>query len=590
MNVHLPGRISNTASLSDLINNPERCNMGDHHIDSTFSPGQKQKQRKYYFINKDGSSPHVTVNSAFERSAINSYVQTGRKRNRRSRAAVTRKAPLQDTRGFGLTGSQNEVSSKAIASGPHTTDPGRREETKSNEWIMHTSNISNTKMQSQVGQNVPKQQDAPEYVKSLISQTIFSRIDPFKTASVQIDKTIHGLLQYFVHIYHPTTWPNELSARSHGLYVFKDAVEDLLTMVLEDKLAMYCLLSAAACRLQYVDRLEFPEVTGKECWYIHKAIHLIRLHINEGSFADNDQKNRMLIYVFFLLSAESYRNNNVAARTHLQAAVKLLESRGGIMALDNKNLQGQLLMADLYQACVNLEPCLFGSDYDPGPAATLQLKEYELHAIKDHDTGIALLAKDSVIVPSNLRVLIQRIVESYSIKTRLQIAAMSPLRITETTHWITKRNMAIRNQLLALATSDLRVHALRTALIMWTLLSMNLTGRKKTIKVMAPALRAIMDRIPSCDWSGNKDVAFWILLLGYASAQEGSEDSNWFFEQCSKLVYLQNPSKTIQESAGGVAEQLERFQRSFFFHPEVQRPLTLELAQEFAQLQVLCWR
>ncbi|KIX93538.1 uncharacterized protein Z520_10716 [Fonsecaea multimorphosa CBS 102226] len=424
------------------------------------------------------------------------------------------------------------------------------------------------------------------HVTSPTSQTILHGADPFDTTSVKIDNTVAGLLHYYVYFYHPTLWPNEMAVLRQGLYTFQNAVNSIMRTVVEDRLTMYCLLSAAACRLQFVDRLPCTLVAGKDGHYMRNALQLLRSRIDTHCLQTSEQLRQLLICIMFLTSAECYRDDVSAAQTHLRAAVGLLERNGGLVSIQDENLRGQLAMSDLYLACVELKPCLFTCDYDPGPASVLALKAHELSSAQCETVAASLLDRGMRIVPLELRLVIEQLYESYSVKSRLQTSAMSASRAMEVTHWITTRNMAIRNRLLALTTHDPRAHALRTAIIMWTLLAMNVTGRAKTVKVMAPLLRSILMQIPTpLGWAGEEDIRAWILIVGFSCAGDGSDVAEWFAEQVSgcassrSLNYLKDPLQCRQDADRVLAERLETFQRrGFFFDAPVQRSRTRRLA------------
>ncbi|EXJ69150.1 uncharacterized protein A1O5_08085 [Cladophialophora psammophila CBS 110553] len=458
----------------------------------------------------------------------------------------------------------------------HPKRPQKDRELNEAERRAHAARETHRKRQAQ------RDRDQPRRITSPTSQSILYKPDPFETASVKIDNAVAGLLHYYVYFYHPTIWPNEMTVLRQGLYTFKSAVNCIMRTVVEDRLTMYCLLSAAASRLQFIDRLPCSQVVGKEGYYMRNALQLLRSRIDVTSFQTSEQLRQLLICIMFLTSAECYRDDVSAAKTHLQAAVDLLERKGGLRAIEDENLRGQLAMADLYLACVKLKPCLFECDYDPGPASVLDLKNHELSSVRSEGTAISLLDRDTAMVPSGLRAVIEQLVQSYSVKSRLHISSMSASRAMQVTHWITTRNMAIRNRLLALTTQDARVHALRTAIIMWTLLAMNVTGRAKTVKVMAPMLKAILSQIPNCGWAGGEDIRLWILLVGFSCAAEASDVSEWYAEQCYGFAnsWLRGWTDLTQDwNEGRLAERLEDFQRGFFFDAPVQRPRTQKLVK-----------
>jgi hypothetical protein len=253
------------------------------------------------------------------------------------------------------------------------------------------------------------------------------------------------------------------------------------------------------------------------------------------------------------------------------------------MAITDKNLQGQLLMSDLFLACIDMSPCLCGYAYDPGPSSTLRLVDEELLPFQEAGHGAALLGKDDILLPAPLCQLVRNILESYRINCQLNVGIMSQERAFETTHWVAKRNMATRARILAIPSDqDDRVFALKSAIIMWTLLAMNITGRVKTVKMMALKLKTTLERISSSAWQGYEDVHLWILLVGYCCARDGSSELLWFAEQIMDGNVWLCISEMMSRS-GSILQSLEVFSRGFLYHSPVQRS-RIEAISELLEL------
>ncbi|EME87068.1 uncharacterized protein MYCFIDRAFT_210683 [Pseudocercospora fijiensis CIRAD86] len=282
----------------------------------------------------------------------------------------------------------------------------------------------------------------------------------------------------------------------------------------------------------------------------------------------------LLQCITFLTSAESYRGNYSAAAIHLAACLAILEPRGGIMQLQDRHVQGQILMGDLFLACVDLKPCLCGCDYDPGPAHVLELQPYELSGTCHLEHGAKFVCADSLIVGHFMQNLVEQILETYYIKTNLDTTYMNSSRVHQIGHWVTMRNMASRNQLLGLELVDCRMRALRAALVMWSLLAMNYTGRVTTVKVMASKLRDMMEGVPGSDWSVHEGTRLWILLLGYNCSADGSEALGWFLAESLRVTPL---CADLVPSRGTVVERLEHFQRAYLYHAPIQRYFTEQI-------------
>lgn len=294
------------------------------------------------------------------------------------------------------------------------------------------------------------------------------------SASIQIDGTIHHTLHYYITRYSQVTWTYNPDTLRSEPYAFKDSVVRVINLAVGDPLVMYSLLSASTSRMLHVDRRSFDIAVDKEHFFMGKALQLMRTGIGSETLGP-ESIEQIVLCIMFLGSAEAYRDNFDAARIHLQTALRLLEP-DGVMKITDKNLQGQILMSDLFLACVEMRPCLCTHDFDPGPVSSLKLTDEEVLPFDYANHGLSLLDKDSTILPCPLRQYIREILESYRTHCELDIAAMNPERAFETTHWIAKRNMAIRTRLLAAVTVDPRVYALKMSIIMWTLLTMNITG------------------------------------------------------------------------------------------------------------------
>lgn len=525
----------------------------------------------FFFINKTETSSNLSRGSSEEQAAIQRYVQTGRKRYRPSRksshnssagskAGTEHKQPREDVR---------QVWN-------HSANPAHERDQRD------TTNPSLDLVE------LPGPA-ASDQIRGLTSpwQSGLGGLDPFNASSVRLDGTVKDLLHYYVHYYHPTLWPNEMVVMKYGLYTFHDAVQATLRMAVANPLAMYCLLSAAVCRMQHIDRLTAGKSTTRESFYMYKATGLMASSIqSERSEGDLRQ---ILTCVMFLLSAEAYRDNVPAATMHMQAVYRLVEPIGGLAAVRDESLQNQLAMSDLFLACVRMEPCLSEPFYDPGPPASVQLQAHELYPRSEQlsKMGSSLSATENV-VSIEISELAEQLIESYSIKNRINTAAIAVERVLEITHWVTTRNMAIRNRLLSLALPTPAPQALRMAIIMWSLLVMNVTGRTKTVKTMAPRLVSTLRSTQATDWTGAPHIHLWILILGHHCAAEGSASSEWLALQCRLHADCLLPGSAAPDGSADCEEQLssrlEAFQASFFFDEEIQRSRTRDLARRMLHI------
>jgi hypothetical protein len=374
-------------------------------------------------------------------------------------------------------------------------------------------------------------------------------------------------------------------------YVFKKSnaysVTNIVYHAVQDGLLMHCLLSAAASRLENIDIPHTFAADQLQHRYKQKALSLLKARVLSADTRNQAVKADLVQCITFLGAAASYRDEYEEARMHLRAALALLRQGGGLSQLQDENVRGQVQMMDLYLACVDLKPCECAPDYDPGPAFNLSLSDHELYPLEQSKMASALLEGcDDFVLSPPLRELVLRIRESYIIKIRLNWDNVDSARGFEISHWVTKRNMAIRNRLLAIEACNAPVHALRVALIMWTLLAMNITGRVKTVKTMASRLECILRRIAPDNWKGNAHVRLWILLTGYSCAEENSEEWQWFVEEIRWLFAGVLSPAIVQDD---LLAALAAFQHGFFYHTPVQHDRTEHLAGLLSSTSTLWW-
>lgn len=521
----------------------------------------QSNNKGFYFVNKSGRSAYLSKSLPLEKAAIQRYVQTDRKRKRISQIRRVRLLTTSATDST-IVGSQPSVSPVQHA-GP-------------NGATLCLKTNARSKKADHGERSLERQQQVafPSCQRALCKQ------DPFNSASIPISKAVAGLLHYYMNYYHPSQWPNEMAVLRQGVYMFEGRVLTVVRRAVADKLTMYSLLSAAACRLQFVDRLPCPLVAGRESYYIQEALRLMAVYVSTSNIHDEDQLNQFLTCILFLNSAEAFRGDMAAAQTHLYAAVRVLDPMGGLEAVENEHLNGSLAMADLFLACVKVKPCMFKCSYDPGPARMLELSDRELQTPCELSTASSLLNRPNNFILPKLRALIEELVESHTVKNRISTSSMSAVRATQVTHWVTLRNMAIRNKLLRLRTVDAKNHVLRIAIIMWSLLTMNVTGRAKTVKLMAPRLKDSLSGSSLSDWEGDEDIRLWIVLIGLYCASEENKTLGWFRSEFEKLQGCWSRSCFANARALKTAEQLEEFQRNFFFDVSIQRPQSYVLAQK----------
>jgi len=532
----------------------------------------------FLFVNRNQTSAHLTGGKASEASAIQHFVQKGRKRARKGRLVSAFKA--------------DPLPVKA-ANEPPSTNEGK----KDLETVQKCQSSTQT-ASSRSPQAVRRGSAAFLRMARLslppLCRNIFSAADPFQVTATTIDTSMRSLINYYTTVYHPTSWPNETLALRRGGYIFENAVNHVVQASLQDSLAMYCLLAASVSRMRHVDHLPLPEATSsRESQYMNQALHLMQERINQAAEHPGMDLLYLLTPMVFLSSAEAYRDDTGASKTHLQACVSLLEYHNmTVMDVTDPNLQGQLLMSDLFISCVNVEACLFrADDYDPGSVEAIDLQPCELDPLPYELIMMATSLFHNFTISFEVRSLVSQIWETYSTRRSLNTTTMTSARAIQTTHWITKRSMAIRNRLLSVfsypeteadivSADEWLEKALRIVLVQFTLLSMNITGRIKTVKVMSRQLQRVLEPLllaGSDSMVEEKELLLWLVVVGYSCAQVGTENEDWFAGRCRGLMddcgIRRNPSWDGDwDDQDDILARLEQIQNRYFYHAPVQKP------------------
>ena len=408
--------------------------------------------------------------------------------------------------------------------------------------------------------------------------------DPFNSASIPINGAIYSLLQIPVKAFgRPVIWIHEaqrMSALSATTVDSNYAAVKLVQHAIKDSLMMYCLLSAGSSSARNIGHPLATSVSRiKDLYFTSQAIRLLQDRIANIAVQRNATLEPLAFCIIFLVLADINRDNYASARMHSEALVRLIRDTGGIVQIQNKCLREHLLMTDIFLSIANMEPCLHGCAYDPGPAYNIGLIEQECIPGQVPLLGTELLRLDGEILSTSLRKLVLEVIEYYNVHCRINTAQITPFRRLEVMHWAAKRNMAIMNRLLALTSSDTRVNALRITILLWMIPSTNSIVRTKTPRSITSKLKLSLEQTHSSDWIYLQDVQFWILCVGFSLADKDSSTANWFKDQIR--LWAASHRAIIRAFGHGLdlCNALENFQQGFLFNVQAQRIHTQNIAE-----------
>ena len=399
-------------------------------------------------------------------------------------------------------------------------------------------------------------------------RTMSCKMDPFGTASVPVDATVHGLLRYF--IYYSSNFPNN--------FTFTPNVRRFLTYALQDTLLIHCVLSAAASRIQYVEALAPVSFRERELLSTQHSVKLLQSELQCCRAQSHASRERLVNCMLYLGAGAIYRHDIPTAKIHINAAVELVELMGGVSILQDPQVLVRVISLDDLLSCIDLEPCKIKPDYDPGGLPLLGLCSKWL--TRDVDPlPIGFVATDQSVLPPALRSLVLHVIECHQIKCALE---MSDSRWLPTAliqrQQLKLQTLATRNRLLAFCTSDSRTEAIRLSLIMCTLLPPSDVRQIRTAQGVARRLMRLLERTSEPAWMGLERIRFWCLLIGYYCAKPGDAASAWFLSDICQTIYQEGTSVGVQIGPR-VSSELIELQEDFLVDELTIKPLTGKLAE-----------
>jgi hypothetical protein len=228
--------------------------------------------------------------------------------------------------------------------------------------------------------------------------------DPFTSVSIPIDALSHGLIQYFA--YYSTEFPNNLT--------YTPDIAQVLYAAVRDDLMMNCILSTAASRICYMQRVSPPSFRKKALACTQQSLCLLRQRIDpdkSGSLASIESLADCILY---MAAASMYRDDLSSARVHVNVAARFTKSHGGVSCFQDSRLLMRMLGLDDILACTRLKPCRLSSAYDPGPLPLSQTYQTGGLPVDDAMSGCIHGTKD--LLPTRLREMVPHIVECDAVK------------------------------------------------------------------------------------------------------------------------------------------------------------------------------
>lgn len=487
------------------------------------------------WVNKSAASVSLSDSYAEERNKINSHIQTWRRQRKvQSDVCPSSPRPQKTLLPLGLrqhTTRRSKHSSKDdVISDVVSTEQQVTRRYQSDPWITLHENLHHPQQWSIC---------LPGHAA-----------DPF--GFVCLDNQTHSLLQYYITVSFPSTWHTETKSGRAVEHVHRSAEMKMIRGCLEREIDMATMTAAVASRVENYEKVKVEGGTDK---FMFRALKALRMHLAKNSLADEE----LVMDMLHLCCAEAYRFNTVEALVHLRACKRLVDTLGGLRAIDT-HLAESLSIADLVVASEQLMVPVFEIAFDPGFGTC---KEFALpKSLADKTMGGRLLEFCQQHGAWQSYMLIQEIIECAVVLRHTS----SLNNIPDLLRWLHLRSLAVRHQLLAALPQDPLIRILHTALTTWMLQIFTRLGPRRMVKIIAPKLAELLR---STVWPRpSLDVYAWVLTIG-ATAAQGMPHQGRFVE---KLVSLPQPFNL------STAADLFALQEQCLYLDHVQRPWMESLA------------
>ncbi|KIW66785.1 hypothetical protein PV04_06080 [Phialophora macrospora] len=234
---------------------------------------------------------------------------------------------------------------------------------------------------------------------------------------------------------------------------------------------------------------------------IHKAIVASRRRLRQIDTIDDN-----LIYdINALADAEFFSFDTKAARIHLKFVKQLIDQTGGPGRLPQFMREWFLAGDESVAAELFEQPFFHFGEYDPGP-----LPDWNKTSVDAQRDPIDSFVQDCDVFswcPKLQQIVLDLVQWYHEMKVQLRSTLSNPSPITgsssERARWLHLRATAVRGRLLHMETITWKEEITRLALLAWTYMIMTVSGRRRTMKVMASRLKAMVSTGAVLRWKNH---------------------------------------------------------------------------------------
>ena len=507
------------------------------------SESHTEEDVEYLFINKSQTSKTLSNCKADNKqTVINSHAQRfkGKPSNR------GKNTQLRSFREATSGPIRHDFQIWTLSSGKESMDKERTEQVKTidgSAFKRHGSSSSRShRRRTALISNEP-----PEPV---LYSNIFregDQCDPFSTSVTPIDKSTHGILQFFLN----QSWKAHLknigkadeSVWSQSVHNLSDIVRGCLSR----EVHMYALLTCNAMRMKCFGLSPVGKLASPE-HLMSKTLKALQLHFSNasGAFPTDEQ---VILDIFFLAFSEFYRQDYAAMQTHLHMIRSVIGLFGGFEKISDYTREA-CWYTEICFSTETGESCMFELTWDPGPinASRWVCVQEALSSGKIKPLGRGF---QGPLLDHFFDIETSKIIE----ELMGDILAFEYIRtddeaLPSDSWWACTRTRAIVHRLLSLPRSEkdnkppiqeLQVQCVATTLILYLCYENSyITPLRSLPFILARLKRSLQlsnsnfNLASAFSWNGHSEMLLWVLITGFwLSGAGASADASWFLARAT---------------------------------------------------------
>jgi hypothetical protein len=394
---------------------------------------------------------------------------------------------------------------------------------------------------------------------------------------IELCPEVLELIQYYGTVYHPSIWYAETRATRSQAVRRRQEGEMLVRDALHDRTYIYALLTAAASRLENVNRCQ----RSRSDSLMTSALQGVRMRLHHQSARECTSDDALIQMMIFLAAAEGYALRLDAASVHVRAVAVLVNRRGGMEALQSSSLRDMIakviisVQSAVFEACPIDVSSYFESTSEQYTPALMQYLADVANAASAPLTVRSALGS-CCAGNQNFQHLIHGLAFCEKV-LRASSTSVKPFP-EDLPRWLFCQDLILRHQLLEMKLLDPTLQILRMTLLIWLTVVLTTLGQTEVSARMAGTLHQTITMRLRGEWAASSSLKGWTLSLGAMCADPTSVSGRWYMAELRHMLLLNGCHRHA------TFERLERLQEQFLYFPVGQETMLSNLASRLCEI------